>query len=72
MNQYDAEDLILALADSIIELCQLRREVEELREIKKEYYEYISEQARASEARSSSILEGILLGVISKPKEELK
>ena len=72
MNQYDAEDLILALADSIIELHELRREVEELRKIKKEYYEYISEQARASEARSNSILEGILLGVISKPKEELE
>ena len=71
MNQYDAEDLILALADSIIELHKLRREVEELRKIKKEYYEYISEQARASEARSNSILEGIMLGVISKPKEEL-
>lgn len=69
MSQYEAENLILALADSIIELHQLRREVEELREIKKEYYEYLSEQSRASEARSNSILEGILLGVISKPKE---
>ena len=72
MSQYEAEDLILALADSIIELHKLRREVEELRKIKKEYYEYISEQARASEARSNSIIEGILLGVISKPKEETK
>ena len=70
MNEYEAEDLILALADSIFELHQLRKEVEELRKIKKEYYEYISEQAQASEARSHAMLEGIMLGVISKPQKE--
>ena len=74
MDQYYAEDLILELAGSIIELRQLRKEVEELREIKKEYYEYIYEQARAAEARSHAMLEGIMLGVISKQnnKEETK
>lgn len=70
MDQHYAEDLILVLADSIIELRQLRKEVKELREVKKEYYAYISEQAQASEKRSRAMFEGIMLGVISKPNEE--
>lgn len=69
MNQYYAEDLILALADSIIELRQLRKEVEELRKVKSEYYTYIYEQAQASEKRSRAMFEGVMLGVISKPNE---
>lgn len=72
MDQYYAENLVLALADSVIELRQLRKEVEELRKIKSEYYTYIFEQAQASEKRSRAMFEGIMLGVISKPnKEEL-
>ena len=70
MYRHDAEELILSLADSILELRQLRKEVEELRKVKSEYYTYLFEQSQASEKRSRAMLEGIMLGVISKPNKE--
>lgn len=49
MNRYDAEDLILTMADIVVENRQLRQEVNRLKEVEKEYHDYIMEEYRAGE-----------------------
>lgn len=43
MIRYDAEDLILTMADIVVENRQLRQEVKRLSKLEKEYYKYIAE-----------------------------
>lgn len=49
MNRNEAEELILLMADIVIENRQLRQEVKRLSKVEKEYYNYINEQCRESE-----------------------
>lgn len=48
MNKYDAEEMILAMADIVVENRQLRQEVKRLKEVEKEYHDYVMEQCRKS------------------------
>ena len=66
-TKYEAENLILDLADSICELRRLRKEVEELREYKEKYEKEVYERFKDSQKMSAAIFQGILDGVISKP-----
>lgn len=56
MNRYEAENLILTMADIVMENRQLRQEVKRLSEIEKEYYNYINEQCRESEKAVRDII----------------
>lgn len=56
MNRYEAEDLILTMADIVMENRQLREEVKRLSAIEKEYYDYINEQSRESEKAVGDII----------------
>ncbi len=49
MNRYDAEGLILVMADIVMENRQLREEVKRLREVEKEFHDYIMEEYREGE-----------------------
>ena len=49
MNRYDVEDLILSMANIVVENRWLRQEVKRLREVEKEYHDYIMEEYRAGE-----------------------
>lgn len=49
MNRYDVEDLILSMANIVVENRQLRQEVKRLREVEKEYHDYVMEEYRAGE-----------------------
>ena len=69
-TKYEAEDLILDLADSIRELRRLRKEVEELREYKEKYEQEVHARFKDSQRMSAAIFQGILDGVISKPNKE--
>ena len=70
---WEVEEMILGMAELVLECRSLRKENEDLRKIRTEYYSYIHEQAQRSEERSRAIFEGIMLNVISKPyKEEYK
>ncbi len=49
MNRYDVEEMILTMADIVMENRQLRKEVNRLREVEKEFHDYIMEECRESE-----------------------
>lgn len=49
MNRYDTEEMMLIMADIVVENRQLRQEVKRLRKVEKEFYDYIMEQCRESE-----------------------
>lgn len=56
VNKYEAEDLILAIADVVVENRQLRQEIKRLREVEKEYHDYIMEEYRAGEETVRDII----------------
>ncbi|WP_289286128.1 hypothetical protein [Parablautia intestinalis] len=56
MNRYDAEEMILAMADIVIENRQLRQEVKRLSKVEKEYHDYIMGQCRKSEKAVRDII----------------
>lgn len=56
MNRYEAEELILSMADIIVENRQLRQEVKRLSEVEKEYHDYVMEQCRESEQAVRDII----------------
>ncbi len=49
MNRYEAEDLILTMADIVMENRQLRQEVKRFEEVEKEFHDYIMEEYREGE-----------------------
>lgn len=56
MNRYETEELILSMADIVVENRQLRQEVKRLREVEKEYHNYVMEEHRASEETVRNII----------------
>lgn len=56
MNRYETEELILTMADIVVENRQLRQEVRRLSKIEKEFYDYINEQCRESEQAVRDII----------------
>ena len=56
MNRYETEELILTMADVVMENKQLRQEVKRLREVEKEFHDYIMEQCRESEQAVKDII----------------
>lgn len=56
MNRYDAEEMILTMADIVVENRQLRQEVKRLSEVEKEYHDYVMEQCRKSEKAVRDII----------------
>lgn len=56
MNRYEAEKLILTMADIVVENRQLRQEVKRLSEVEKEYHDYIMEEYRAGEQAVREII----------------
>lgn len=56
MNRNEADELILSMADIVIENRQLRQEVKRLSKVEKEYYKYIAEQCRESEQAVRDII----------------
>ncbi len=56
MNRYEAEELILSMANIIVQNRQLRQEVKKLSEVQKEYNDYIMEQCREREKALRDII----------------
>lgn len=56
MNRYEAEELILAMADIVVENRQLRQKIKRLKEVEKEYHDYIMEEYRAGEEAVKSVI----------------
>ena len=56
MNRNEAEELILTMADIVVENRQLKKEVKKLREVEKKYHDYIMEEYKASEEEFRNII----------------
>ena len=56
INRYEAEELILTMADIVVENRQLRQEVKRLKEVEKEYHNYIMEEYRTGEEAVRNII----------------
>ncbi len=56
MNRYDVEEMILTMADIVMENRQLRKEVNRLREVEKEFHDYIMEECRESKQAFRDII----------------
>lgn len=66
MNIYkETEEIILAMADIVMENRQLRKEVQELREIKKEYVHFINEQTRKSERDFADTVKLVTVNILN-------
>ena len=65
------EEIVLAMADMVLENRKLREEVERLRKIEKEYHQSIYERCIASEQASMNMLRTALVGV-ALGKEDLE
>jgi len=56
VNRYEAEEMILTMADIVVENRQLRQEVKRLKEVEKEFHDYIMEECRESEQAFRDII----------------
>lgn len=56
MNRYEAEELILSMADIVVENRQLRQEVKRLKRVEKEFHYYIMEAHKEGEEAVRNII----------------
>ena len=63
MDKYDAEELILAMAEIVYENRELRCEAARLRRIEKDYHQSITDRCRASEEASKNMLRAAIVGI---------
>ena len=66
---WEIEDMILGMADIVIECRQLRKEVAELKEFKEKYYEEVNQRFKDSQMHSINMLN---LAIAMSEREELK
>ena len=67
-SRYEVEEMILEMADIIMENRMLREEVAELREIRDEYYDSINKRYIAGEETNRNIMRVALSGIWDKTK----
>jgi len=63
MTDYDVENIILTMADIVIENRILRAENQRLREVEEDYHKSIFDKCRASEKASQNMLKAALIGI---------
>ncbi len=56
MNRYEVEEIILTMADIVVENRQLREEVKRLKEVEKEFHNYINKQHSEGEQAFRDII----------------
>lgn len=56
MDRYEAEEMILTMADIVVENRQLRQEVKRLKEVEKEFHDYIMEEHMEGEEEFRNII----------------
>lgn len=64
MEQWQIEEIVLGMADIVIENRQLREENKRLRKIEKEYHQSIIDRCRESEQASLNMLKAAMVGVV--------
>lgn len=67
-DKYEVEEMILTMANIVMENRMLREEVAELREIRDEYYKSINERAAAGEEVNRKMMRIALSGMWDKSK----
>lgn len=72
MDRFEVEELILGMADLVMENRTLRAENERLQKMEQEFHAYILQQAEASEKASQNMLKAALVGItMGKQEAEL-
>lgn len=70
MDRTDVEEIILCMADIVIENRELRKELEEMREYKKKYEELLRSDMKDAEESSRELLKAIFAGAFGYVKTE--
>lgn len=65
-RRWQAEDIILGMADIIYENRRLRRELEEAKEYEKKYTNLLNESIRSANEGTACLLEAIINGAFDK------
>lgn len=73
---WEIEDMVLGMAEIVMECRQLRREVAELRGFKEKYYEEVYQRTQDAQMHSANMLKLALIinerALVTDEKEELK
>lgn len=64
-DRNDVEEIILCMADIVIENREMRKELEKMREYRKKYYQLIHEDMVNAEESSKEILKAIFAGAFT-------
>jgi cell shape-determining protein MreC len=61
----DIEDIIIGMANIVLENRALRKELEEMRKYKEMYYELVNENLRSAEESNRMLLKACLMGAFN-------
>ena len=64
-DRIDVEDIILGMADIVMENRALRVELEIMREYKQKYYDIVNENLRSAEESNRMLLKACLMGAFN-------
>lgn len=64
MERWEIEEIILSMADIVLENRELRKENERLKKVEEKYHKEIFDRARASEEASRNMLKAAMVGVV--------
>ena len=64
-DRHDIEDIILGMADIVMENRALRAELEQMREYKQKYYDLINDNLKSAEESNRMLLKACLMGAFN-------
>ena len=64
-DRRDVEDIILCMADIVMENRDLRAELEQMREYRQKYYDLINDNLRSAEESNRMLLKACLMGAFN-------
>ena len=70
MERWEVEEIVLGMADIVLENRRLRRKLEEAEGYKKKYHDAVDALAKQAAESQKSILEAILAGAFNTKRED--
>lgn len=70
MEQWEVEEIVLGMADIVLENRRLRRKLAEAEEYKKKYHDAVDASAKQAAESQKAILEAIFAGAFNTKTEE--
>ena len=69
-DRHDVEDIILCMADIVVENRAMRKELERMREYEKKYNQLVYDNLRQAEESNKDLLKAIFAGAFATRKTE--